>query len=106
LAGGVLIEYSGVLLGLWRLVQAIMLVALPLLLITVFMGGFGTGPWSLGAGFGKLILIWVLLILVKNTNPRLRIDQAMRFFWFVCTPLLLVAVTLAWLGKVYSIGWL
>jgi len=106
LAGGILIEYSGILMGIWRLVQAVLLVALPLLLIAVFLGGFGTGRWAILAGFGKLVLLWVLLILIKNTNPRVRIDQAMRFFWFVCTPALVIAVILAILGRFYGIGWL
>ena len=41
----------------------------------------------------------VLIVLIRNTNPRLRIDQAMKFFWFVATPLALVALMLAILNK-------
>lgn len=103
LASGVLIEYSGVLLAVWKLTQAMMLVALPLFLVMLFLGGFGPNVW---AGLGKYVAILVLLILIKNTNPRLRIDQAMKFFWFYCGVALVVAVVLATIGNYYAIGWL
>jgi len=102
-SSGVLIEYSGVLLAIWKLVQAMMLVVLPLFLVIVFLGGFGA---SLLAGMGKYVLILVLLILIKNTNPRMRIDQAMKFFWFYCGITLIVAIILAITGNYHGIGWL
>jgi NADH-quinone oxidoreductase subunit H len=103
LASGVLIEYSGVLLAVWKLTQAMMLVALPLFLVMLFLGGFGPNVW---AGLGKYVAILVLLILIKNTNPRLRIDQAMKFFWFYCGVALIAAVVLATIGNYYAISWL
>ena len=39
-----------------------------------------------------------LVTLIRNTNPRLRIDQTMRFFWFGVTPAAVVAVALALKG--------
>jgi NADH-quinone oxidoreductase subunit H len=106
LGSGVLMEYSGALLAVWKLVQAVMLVGLPLFLVMVFLGGFGTTGLSLVWGIGKYVLILVLLILIKNTNPRLRIDQAMRFFWFYCGITLVVAVILAMIGYYSGISWL
>jgi NADH-quinone oxidoreductase subunit H len=102
-ASGALIEYSGALLAIWKLMQAMMLVAMPLFLVMVFLGGFGASLW---AGLGKFVLILVLLILIKNTNPRMRIDQAMKFFWVYCGITLAVAVILAMTGNSYGIGWL
>jgi NADH-quinone oxidoreductase subunit H len=104
-ASGVIIEYSGALLAAWKLMQAVMLVALPFFLVIVFLGGFGTGWWMI-AGIGKYVLVLVLLILVKNTNPRVRIDQAMRFFWVYCGITLAAAVVLATIGNHYGIRWL
>ena len=75
-------------------------------LVVVFLGGIGTSGWPLAWGIGKYVLILVLAILIKNTNPRVRIDQAMRFFWFCCGPLLVVAVILATVGNLYEIRWL
>ena len=103
---GVLVEYSGALLAVWKLTQAMMLVALPLFLVMVFLGGFGTTGIQLLWGIGKYVLILVLLILIKNTNPRMRIDQAMKFFWLYCGITLAVAIILATIGNYYGISWL
>jgi NADH-quinone oxidoreductase subunit H len=106
-ASGIIIEYSGALLAVWKLMQAMMLVALPLFLVMVFLGGFGTTTgWPLVWGIGKYVLVLVLMILIKNTNPRLRIDQAMKFFWVYCGIALVVAVILASIGSNYGINWL
>lgn len=106
LAGGVLIEYSGALLALWKLAQAVMLVAFPLFLVVLFMGGIGSGFAPILKGVGKYVLVLVLLILIKNTNPRMRIDQAVKFFWFYCGPVMVVAIVLAMLGNYYGKWWL
>jgi NADH-quinone oxidoreductase subunit H len=106
IASGVVIEYSGALLAAWKLMQALMLVALPLFLVVVFLGGLGTSGLSLLAGIGKYVLVLVLVILIKNTNPRVRIDQAMRFFWLYGGVVLGAAVILAMLGNYYGISWL
>lgn len=42
LGSGILMEYSGALLAVWKLVHTVMLVALPFFLMTVFLGGYGT----------------------------------------------------------------
>ncbi|MHC4571706.1 MAG: respiratory chain complex I subunit 1 family protein [Planctomycetota bacterium] len=106
LGSGVLMEYSGALLAVWKVVQAMMLVALPMFLVMVFLGGFGTTGWPLVWGICKYVLVLVLIILIKNTNPRVRIDQAMKFFWVYCGIALALAVVLAVIGNNYDIGWL
>jgi len=106
LASGAIIEYSGALLAIWKIMQAMMLVVLPLFLVMVFLGGFGTRGWGLLWGIGKYVLVLVLLILIKNTNPRVRIDQAMKFFWFYCGTAMVIAIILATIGNYYGIGWL
>ncbi len=105
-ASGVLMEYSGALLAVWKLAQAMMLVALPLFLVIVFLGGFAAGLAGLLAGIGKYVLVLVLLILIKNTNPRVRIDQAMKFFWVYCGVALVAAIILATIGKNFGVSWL
>jgi NADH-quinone oxidoreductase subunit H len=106
LASGVIIEYSGPLLAIWKIMQAMMLAALPLFLVMVFLGGFGGGGLPLVWGIGKYVLVLVLIILIKNTNPRLRIDQAMKFFWVYCGLAMAAAVILASIGYHYGISWL
>jgi NADH-quinone oxidoreductase subunit H len=91
---GALIEYSGLPLAIFKLSRAILLYSLPLLLISLFWAK----DLSFPALVGKYIAILVIFILIKNTNPRLRIDQALRFFWGPLTALALIAVILSLLG--------
>ncbi len=93
--GGTLIEYSGLPLAVFRLTKAVMLYTLPLFVIILFFGR-DLSPLFLIAKYLVLILI---IVLIKNTNPRLRIDQALRFFWRIPTALGIVAIIVALLGR-------
>ncbi len=93
--GGTLIEYSGLPLAVFKLTRFILLYTLPVFLITLFLAGNITPIWLII----KYVLILVVVILIKNTNPRLRIDQAIGFFWKILTPLAILGVILALLGK-------
>jgi NADH-quinone oxidoreductase subunit H len=68
---------------------------MPLLLIVLFLGK-DLSPLFLIA---KYLGILVIIILIKNTNPRLKINQILRFFWGPVTILSLAAVILAIFGK-------
>ncbi len=103
---GVYVEYSGAPLAIIYLGRAMMLAVMPLLLITAFWGGLETTGWGIPAFIGKYVLLVVLVTLIRNTNPRLRIDQIMRFFWFGVAPMGIAAVVLAYLGKFWAIKWL
>lgn len=102
--GGPLIEYSGPLLGLYKISHLMALLVLPLFLVTVFLGGFSTG-WGAFWGALKYVLVLVGIILIKNTNPRLRSDQALKFFWYGAAPLALLALVLAVVGDFVGLGW-
>ncbi len=96
---GVYVEYAGPSLGMFVMARAMMLALLPLLLIILFWGGLYTGAWWGYLSFlGKYVLLVALATLIRNTNPRLRIDQALKFFWFGLTPLAILAVGLALAG--------
>jgi NADH-quinone oxidoreductase subunit H len=90
---GPYIEYSGVALAMFRIVRAMMLFLLPLFLISVLWGGLSSW-WAIP----KFLLIVVLIILIKNTNPRIRIDQSLRFFWLGIGVLSVVGLVLAVYG--------
>jgi len=94
LMSGVLIEYSGLPLAVFKLNKALLLYVLPLFLIIIFWAGNLRIP-ILAA---KYLAILMLVILIKNTNPRLRIDQALKFFWGPVTLLAIAAVMLALAG--------
>ncbi len=95
---GPLMEYSGPLLGFWKLNQAMQWVAFPFLLIVLFLGGFNSVGWGILWSVLKYLGIVVIMILIKNSNPRIRIDTALKFFWKYLTPVALLAVILAVLG--------
>ena len=98
LAGGSHIEYSGAPLALVRLTMAMMLFVLPIFIITLFWGGIAFAGWRILTSILKYVAIIVIMVLIKNTNPRVRIDQAVRFFWGPMFVLSVVAMILAVLG--------
>ncbi len=98
LVAGPFIEYGGPLLAFWKLNQFMMYVVFPFLLILLFWGGFPLAGLGVLWGVLKYVLILVLMIIIKNTNPRLRTDTAIAFFWKTLSPLAMAAVVLAVLG--------
>jgi NADH-quinone oxidoreductase subunit H len=90
---GPLTEYSGSLLAIFKLNKMLMLVVMPLFILTCFWKGFGSSNFLLDTL--KLLFIVVIFTLIRNTNPRVRIDQAMRFFWFGLSFVALIALVLA-----------
>ena len=100
LSGGALIEYSGPPLAVFKITRAMMLFTLPVLLVVLFFGGLVSGPGWLPVLVG--LLAWFVLvaitIVIRNTTPRVRTDQAVRFFWGPVTVVAAVAAVLAWMG--------
>lgn len=90
---GPYIEYSGVALAIYKITKAMMLLLLPVFMISILWGGIGDW-WAIL----KLLLIIVLIILIKNTNPRLRIDQALKFFWIFLGIFSVIGLVLAMKG--------
>lgn len=95
---GPFMEYSGPPLGFWKLNHFMMFVVFPFLLVLLFWGGFSFNGIEILWSVLKYLLIVVLMIIIKNTNPRIRIDTALNFFWKYATPLTLIAIVLAVFG--------
>ncbi|MCK4329716.1 NADH-quinone oxidoreductase subunit H [candidate division WOR-3 bacterium] len=93
IAGGAYIEYSGALLGFFKMSQYMMLVVLPVFLLQIFWG-----PLNSPITILKYLLLLFIIVLIENTNPRLKIDQAVKFFWFGLFPLGIISIILAVLG--------
>ena len=53
---------------------------------------------SLLTGASNRLVLVTVTIVVRNTTPRLRTDQAVRFFWGPATVAALAAAGLAWGG--------
>jgi len=92
---GPFMEYSGPLLAFWKLNHYMMYVIFPFLLIALFWGGFRWGGLELLWSLLKYVMILVVMILIKNTNPRIRIDTALKFFWKIAAPLGIISMVLS-----------
>jgi len=99
LAGGVEIEYSGVLLGLWKLSKGMKFLVVPLLLSVLFFGV----PQELSivrylwiAAF--YLITFLIVVVVKNINPRVTIEKMLGFFWKKLAPMAFIALLIALLG--------
>lgn len=95
---GTYIEYSGKALAIFKLAKAIMLFAVPVLMITLYFGGIKFDAEGFAKNVLEYVFILTLMIVIKNTNPRVRIDHAVRFFWGPVTALAALSAVLALLG--------
>lgn len=92
------IEYSGMKFGMFMASEFIHAFVISLLTAILFLGGWqflGAGhPGSELFGFivvmGKASLVYFVVILIRSTTPRIRIDHMMAFNWKFLVPLALV----------------
>jgi NADH-quinone oxidoreductase subunit H len=63
--------------------------------VTLLLGGFRTEGTGILFSVLKLVLVLLLITLIRNTNPRLKINQAMRFFFIWMSLLALIAIGLS-----------
>ena len=115
LTGGIMIEYSGTPLAVFKLTRAMLYLVVPMFTVVILCGGIdlvkadeSLGVFILGIILGvlKYVGLLVAVVLIRNTNPRLRIEHAVKFFWGHVTVIAIIAVALAFLGNRLGIGWL
>jgi len=91
IVAGYNIEYSGIKFALFFLTEYTEAVAISAIITTLYLGGW-KGPflppvlWFLI----KVFAVFILIIWVRATIPRLRIDQVMGFAWKFLLPLALI----------------
>ncbi len=95
---GSFIEYSGTPYALIKLTKYIMLFTLPAFVIALFMKGFNLTGIGILWTILKVLAVVLILTLIRNTNPRVRIGQAMRFFFIWMNLLAIIAIILIFLG--------
>lgn len=95
---GIFIEYSGAAYALIKLSKYIMLLALPSLIEAMFMGGFRFEGINILWSILKIPVIVLLLTLIRNTNPRIKIKQAVSFFLVWMNLLAIGAIVLIFFG--------
>ena len=114
---GMLAEYSGAPLGVYKLSHAVKMLTLTSLFVALFLGGIGGGIQSLAAAIGPgiggavamLLSILVMFLLcvavtavsisfVHAVTARLKIEQIFKYYWTVVSALALLSLVLAWYG--------
>lgn len=98
---GLLTEYSGAPLGVFKLSHAIKMLTMTSLFVALFLGGVGTGIVVLDALIVFAIcvaLTAVSMSLVHAVTARLKIEQVFKYYWTVVSGLALISLVLAWYG--------
>ncbi len=95
---GIFIEYSGSAYALIKLAKYIMLFILPAFLIALLMNGFRLEGINILWAVLKVLLVVLILTLIRNTNPRIKIKQAISFFMIWMNLLAVIALILIAFG--------
>ena len=116
---GLLAEYSGGPLAVFKLSHSIKVLTLSSLFVALFLGGIGGGIRNLIGSFGldaaaagmiggllgALVLVLLCLVitivfisLVHAITARLKVEQVFKYYWTVVTGLALLSLVLAWYG--------
>jgi len=95
---GIFIEYSGTPYAMIKLAKYIMLFILPAFVIALLLNGIRLEGINILWAVLKLIGVVLLLTLIRNTNPRIKIKQAIRFFFVWMNLLAIIAIVLAYFG--------
>lgn len=98
---GLLAEYSGGPLAVFKLTNSIKLLTMTSLFTALFLGGIGVGIPAIDAlimfAFSVVITI-VTVSLVHAVTARLKIEQVFKYYWTIVTALALVSLVMAWYG--------
>ena len=114
---GMLAEYSGAPLTVYKISGAVELLTMTSLFVALFLGGIGGAVEHLLVGLApaiagglaiviEIIILFLLCIvlvalccsLVHAVTARLRIEQLFKYYWTVVAGLALISVVLAWYG--------
>lgn len=109
-AGGPFIEYSGIRWSMFQLAEYAAIFVMSIVFSSIFLGGY-IWPFGgeLGVGFqllltgAKALLFFFVIVWIRVSVPRLRIDQLMGYSWKVLLPLMLIQVLVN--GLVLVNGW-
>lgn len=90
---GPYVEFSGMRFALFFLAEYANLLAMSIIIVTVFLGGWH-GPWlpSWLWVFIKMYLVILLNMWIRWTFPRIRVDHLMGLNWKVLLPLAIVNI--------------
>jgi NADH-quinone oxidoreductase subunit H len=95
---GIFIEYSGAAYAMIKLAKYIMFFVLPALLVALLMSGFKLEGIHILWAILKVLSVVLIITLIRNTNPRVKIKQAISFFVVWMNLIAIVALVLIEFG--------
>jgi len=95
---GIFIEYSGAAYALIKLTKYIMFFILPAFIVAMLLNGFKLEGLGILWAILKVLGVVLLITLIRNTNPRIRIKQAMKFFLVWMNLIAVIAIVLIAFG--------
>jgi NADH-quinone oxidoreductase subunit H len=95
---GIFIEYSGAAYALIKLTKYIMLFVLPMFIIALLLNGFELQGIGILWAVLKILGLVLIITLIRNTNPRVKIKQAVSFFLLWMNLLAILAIVLIIFG--------
>jgi len=95
---GIFIEYSGAAYAMIKLTKYIMFFILPAFLIALLMNGFRLNGINILWAILKVLAVVLVITLIRNTNPRVKIKQAIKFFVIWMNLLAVIALVLIEFG--------
>ena len=98
-------EYSGTNYTLLKFAEFTEILVVSASAVVLFFGGyrgiFFDSFWWL---FLKIALLAVVMVAIRASNPRLRLDQMLKFCWSYLTPLAILNLVWITFAKLYIIG--
>jgi NADH-quinone oxidoreductase subunit H len=98
ISDGIFIEYSGTPYAMIKLSKYMLLFILPALIMAILLNGARLSGMGIVWALLKVVAVVLLLTLIRNTNPRVKIRQAIRFFFIWMNLLAVIAIVLASFG--------
>jgi NADH-quinone oxidoreductase subunit H len=113
IVAGFNIEYTGMKFGMFYAAEFLHAFTISVLTAILFLGGWrGPGATIEGVGgsligfaylFIKSMAVYFLVMMIRNTVPRVRIDQMMAFNWKLLVPLSLInLLVVAFISKLFQ----
>jgi len=95
IVGGALVEYSGRYLAYFRATAVSELTVMASVIAGVFLPFFtGNGAVDFALYLVKTFAVVLVMVLLRATMARIRIDQTLKFFWSVLTPVAIAQMIL------------
>ncbi len=95
---GLFIEYSGTPYAMVTLTKYIMLFGLPAFVLALMGGGLPLDGINIVWSVLKIAGVVLLITLIRNTNPRVRIKQAMKYFFVWLNLIVIIAIFFTFMG--------